>query len=229
MRRAILIAAILTFVVSVAAFPATVSSSAFTSDADGWATSGWRATDYGYGTMDWVSSGGNPGGVMQCNGAGGTDNDDYANREGGEIQKTISTVGFSGITVSYDLKCLRSIYDYYLSGQPVVDHGLVEEQLTIFYSTNGGSAWTEATYLNLDTLKGYTSYGTRTVDLSGITAADNNASFALRFRWQFNNTEDFGYLDNIVVSGAPVPEPSSLLAFGVFGIGALGFIRRRRA
>ena len=35
--------------------------------------------------------------------------------------------------------------------------------------------------------------------------------------------------DFTMYSGEPVPEPSSLLAFGVFGVGALGFIRRRRA
>ncbi|MDO8587789.1 MAG: PEP-CTERM sorting domain-containing protein [Armatimonadota bacterium] len=36
------------------------------------------------------------------------------------------------------------------------------------------------------------------------------------------------YFDNLNFGTEPVPEPASLAAFGMFGLGALGFIRRRR-
>jgi hypothetical protein len=50
-------------------------------------------------------------------------------------------------------------------------------------------------------LAGYQSYGTRTVDLSGISACNNNANFAMRFRWQLNTDTDTADLDNITVTG----------------------------
>ena len=44
---------------------------------------------------------------------------------------------------------------------------------------------------------------------------------------QWANADDMTMLDNIMVG--PVPEPSSLLALSVFGVGMIGYIKRRRA
>lgn len=183
--------------------PVTISNSAFDSDANGWSITVWRnITDYSYGTMAWVSGSGNPGGGMRSTGAGGTDNTDRCNREGGEIYKTISTAGYSNISVQYDLKVntLGQNNTGAGIGNCPVDHNLIDEQITVFYSTNGGSSWTEAEYLTRATLlASYQNYGTRTINLSGVSACNNNSNFALRFRWQFNTSTDQGNLDNIKV------------------------------
>ncbi|MDO8589116.1 MAG: hypothetical protein Q7T82_18985, partial [Armatimonadota bacterium] len=87
------------------------------------------------------------------------------------------------------------------SGSCTVDHNLIDEQLTVFYSTNGGSSWTEAEYLlRSELLASYQAWGTRTIDLTGVSAANNNHNFMLRFRWQVNTTGDQCNLDNIVVT-----------------------------
>jgi hypothetical protein len=71
----------------------------------------------------------------------------------------------------------------------------------VFYSTDGGTNWTEANYITRSTLLGYQNYGTRTIDLSSVSAADDNSNFMLRFRWQLNSTADTADLDSIVVKG----------------------------
>ena len=47
--------------------------------------------------------------------------------------------------------------------------------------------------------------------------------------WNRSHTQSFGYYDNLGIVGGDVciPEPSSLVALSMFGLGALGFIRRR--
>lgn len=183
--------------------PFAISNSTFDSTVDGWAVSPWRAgTDYGYGAATWAPSVGNPGGCVPSIGSGITDSDERCLREGAEISKTISTSGHTGVKVYYDLKVSTLGGNYTGIGiDPcAVDHNLVDEQLTVFYSTNGGTSWVEAGYLTRSALlASYLGFGTRTIDLTGITACNNNANFALRFRWQFNQDTDFGWLDNIKV------------------------------
>jgi len=86
-----------------------------------------------------------------------------------------------------------------------VDHNLIDEQLTVFYSTNGGSSWSELEWLKRGQfLPVYQSWRTRQIDLSAIGAVNNTSTFALRFRWQFNAHyvyDDYGDLDNIILSG----------------------------
>ncbi|MDO8588670.1 MAG: glycoside hydrolase family 9 protein [Armatimonadota bacterium] len=184
--------------------PVTISSSTFNSSADGWTITTWRAGTQGYGTMTWLSSGaGNPGGGMRCSGASTTDNTDRCAREGGEISKIISTVGYSNIKVSYglDVNALGNNRTGAGTGTCTVDHNLVDEQITVFYSTNGGSGWTEAEWIKRSTLKAsYQAWGARVIDLTGVSAANNNPNFMLRFRWQVNTTGDQANLDNIVVT-----------------------------
>ncbi|MDO8587870.1 MAG: NBR1-Ig-like domain-containing protein [Armatimonadota bacterium] len=191
-------------VITVGAGPTMLNNSAFPSNSDGWTTSTWRAGTSSYGTMAWNSGAGNPGGAMRSTGAGSTDNTDRCAREGGEIRKTISSVGHQDLVVSYDLRvnALGSDRTGAGTGTCAVDHSLVDEQLSVFYSTNSGSSWTETDWLKRGDLKAsYLTYGTRYIDLSSVTACDNNPNFALRFRWQLNTSGDYADLDNIKVMG----------------------------
>ncbi|MDO8586544.1 MAG: DUF5010 C-terminal domain-containing protein [Armatimonadota bacterium] len=193
----------LTEIVQVNPATVTISNSGFDADAQGWTISTWRAsTSYGYGVMAWDATSGNPGGDMRCTGNGSSNNNDRCTREGGEIKKTISTSGYSNIKVTYDLRVnsLGTAKTGTGTGSCAVDHNLIDEQLTVFYSTNGGSSWTEAEYMLRATLLNYQSWGTRTVDLTGVPAVNNNPNFTVRFRWQVNQGTDVGYLDNIKVT-----------------------------
>ncbi|MDO8587894.1 MAG: DNRLRE domain-containing protein, partial [Armatimonadota bacterium] len=180
----------------------TLNNSTFNSNADGWTTSTWRAGTAGYGTMAWNSAAGSPGGGMRSTGAATANNSDRCQREGGIITKTISTVGYSNIKVTYDLdvNSLGTAYTGAGTGTCTVDHNLIDEQITVFYTTNG-STWTEAEYLlRSSLLASYQAWGARTINLTGVPACNNNPNFGLRFRWQFNTTSDQGNLDDIVVT-----------------------------
>ena len=180
-----------------------ISESTFDSSAQGWSIAVWKSGQYSNGTMAWDAAAGASGGSMRCNGSGSTDNGNTCTREGGEIYRTISTVGYRSIQVSYNLR-VNSLGN--TPGAPTgscsVDHGRIAEQLTVYYSTNGGASWTDAGYLVRSALlAGYQIYGTRTLDLSGVSACNDNAGFALRFRWQMNTANDVADLDNIRVTG----------------------------
>jgi hypothetical protein len=190
-------------IITVGAVGSTLNNSGFTNDADGWSITTWKAGTSTAGTMTRTTLIGNPGYAMRCAGYSSTDNSDRCAREGAEIAKTISTVGYKQISVSYDLR-VNTLGNNpgTASGSCTVDHNLLDEQLTVFYSTNGGTTWTEADWIPRQDLKaGYMSYGTRAIDLSGISACDNNANFRLRFRWQLNTSTDNADLDNIRVYG----------------------------
>ncbi|MDO8586543.1 MAG: sugar-binding protein [Armatimonadota bacterium] len=192
-----------TKVVQVNPATVTISNSPFNSNADGWTISVWRSGPYADGTMAWNSGAGNPGGGMRSAGSGSSDNTDRCAREGGEIKKNISTAGYSNISIQYDLdvNSLGTAKTGTGGGTCAVDHNLIDEQLTVFYSTNGGSSWTEAEYLlRSSLLASYQNWGTRTISLVGVPAVNNNANFWLRFRWQFNQSSDQGNLDNIKVT-----------------------------
>lgn len=176
-----------------------IRTSAFGAGIDGWITSTWRSGSLDYGTI------GMNGTAVACNGAGDTDNNDRCNREGGEIRKTISTANRENIFVSYDVKVniLGNNNTGAGAGTCAVDHNLIDEQLTVYYSTNAGSTWNELDSVKrADLVASYQGYATRQIDLSSITACNRNSQFALRFRWQLNTASDIGYLDNIVVQGS---------------------------
>jgi len=193
----------------------TISTSAFNSSADGWNIATWKAGTSSNGTMAWNSGAGNPGGGMRSTGYSSTDDSDRCKREGGEISKTISTSGYRHIIVSYDLR-VNSLGQNRTgagTGSCTVDHNLIDEQLTVFYSTDGGSSWKEAEYLTRSQLLAYQTYGTRTIDLSAVAGVADNINFALRFRWQFNTSSDQGDLDNIIVTVEPIdPTPPGPVA-----------------
>lgn len=140
------------------------------------------------------------------------------------VQYNVSTVGFSDITVSYDLRHSNTSsryeqFQYSIDGTNFTDFAL--------FDGNVGDAWFN-----------------RSVDLSSIAGADNNASFSFRVVAAFAPTTA-GYLasnptsnyaggtwrfDAVTVSGATVaavPEPESY-ALLVAGLGFVGFASRRR-
>lgn len=185
--------------------PIQISNSPFTSGANGWTFTGWKASPdlYQPGTIARVATGGNPDGCVLCNGYGTGDNTDRCMREGGQMTKTITTAGHSGIRFTYDLKVntLGGNYTGAGTGTCSVDHNLIDEQLTVYYSTNGGSSWTQCdNVLRSSLLANYQNYGNRSVDLTGVSACNDNASFALKFRWQLNQVSDSAWLDRIVVT-----------------------------
>jgi hypothetical protein len=182
---------------------ATISNSTFDSDANGWSVTYWRNGTVD-GAMAWNSGAGSSGGGMRYVSSGATDSDDKCTREGTELQKTISTSGYSNIKVQYDLR-VNSLGQNWtgagIGGNCPVDHSLIDDQITVYYSTNGGSSWTEAENVQRAALLAtYQSYGTRTINLTSVTACNNNANFRLRFRWQMNCTTDTVDLDNIKVT-----------------------------
>jgi len=181
----------------------TISESAFDSDEQGWSIATSPSGQFSPAQMAWDDAAGRTGGGMRCIGAGQSDNSDKCTREFGEIYKTISTVGYRSIRVNYDLRVNSLGPDLDPpEGDCTVDHDLIDEQLTVFYSTNGGESWSEGEYLVRSALlAGYQSYGTRTVDLSQIAGCNENPDFALRFRWQLNNPNDVVDLDNVRVTG----------------------------
>jgi hypothetical protein len=66
------------------------------------------------------------------------------------------------------------------------------------------------------------SFGTNTYNAASLL----NMSFEVRNAPATVNTL---YVDDLWYGTQAVPEPSSFMALGMFGLGALGFIKRRRA
>jgi len=201
----------------------------------------------------WNAGGGN--GCLRYEGAGSTVKETQQGyyREGGRIRKDISTVGYQNIQISYDLKVGNLGVALYGaasdSGTYTIDHSDVQDQLTVAYSTDGGGTYTDCesdgtnAFVGRDALRliGYEVWATRTINLSGISAVNNNANFKPMFSWQFNTTAysytppggsaglaDEGWLDNIKVMGDVIPEPSALLAFATGLFGLVGFATRRK-
>lgn len=142
------------------------------------------------------------------------------------VQFNVSTLGFEDITVSYDLRHSNTSsryeqFQYSVDGTNFIDLALFEG--------NAGDTW----------------FNQRTIDLSTIVGADNNASFAFRVVSAFapststyapsNTSSNYATsgtwrFDMVTVSGnaiAPVPEPESY-AMLLAGLGIMGFTARRK-
>ncbi len=137
------------------------------------AFSGWTLT----GTPDWYTGTPKNGThSVQFLGASGSGID-----EG--IERTISTVGYRDITVSFYLggKSLDSSSEY-----------IVAEWWD-------GSAWTELTRVAgvIGSTATWNSYTSATLP----AGASNNPNFKLRFSLYASGTGDYGYVDDVVVSG----------------------------
>jgi hypothetical protein len=149
-----------------------------------------------------------------------------ANKTAG-IQVNVSTVGFSNVSFTYDLRHSNTSSQY--------------EQVQ--YSLNGTTFFDIGSLFNGNL--GDTWFNGRTINLSSIAGADNNANFALRVVAAFApsssaygvssptgtyNTAGTWRFDQVTVSGTAVPEPSA--AAGLFSLGLVGgasrLVRSRR-
>lgn len=139
-------------------------------------------------------------------------------------QYAVSTVGFEDIAISYDLRHSNTAsryeqFQYSLDGLNFVDFAT--------FDGNAGDTW----------------FNGRTVDLSSVAGADNNANFAFRMVAAFapstsgyvasKSTSTYGTsgtwrFDMVTVSAAPVPEAETY-AMMLAGLGLVGFMARRKS
>lgn len=141
-------------------------------------------------------------------------------------QFMVSTVGYKDVVFSFDLRHSNTS-----ANTEVVQ-----------YTINGGTTW-----IDIATFKataGDTWFKGRSVDLSSIDAADNNAAFGLRVVAGFGNVANTSYVassptgtygstgtwrfDMVTISAAPVPEPGTY-ALMLAGLAGVGFLARRRS
>lgn len=229
--RLLIITAALTAALAATTFAVVIDYSTFNSDANGWALNEWHlgASPPYY---EWRGTEGNPPGSLYAEGMGTTDNNDHNTREGAVFDKTFNTTNLQNIRIHYDIKTwvIGGVYgaDY----TPYkCDNDWNGEQLTVQYSTDGiaivapyswygntsGKVWANAEWLRRGGGNGNTAletyntgWGSRTIDLSGVSAVNNVANLNIRFRWQFNQGAsatggaDWAVLDNIRISGSPI-------------------------
>lgn len=142
------------------------------------------------------------------------------------IQFNVSTLGFQNVSVNYDLR-----------------HSNTSSSWEQFQYSLNGTTFTDFTTFNATT--GDTWFNNRTVDLSSIAGANNNASFAFRVLETFApgtstytastagstyGTTSTWRFDMATVSGtavAPVPEPTTY-AMMLLGLGFMGLVARRK-
>lgn len=152
--------------------------------------------------------------------------------KGRGAQFSVSTVGFEDIIISFDQRLSNTAantwrFQYTLDGNSYTDS-------------------TQFTFTPAATLTGDVWYNNRSVDLSAITGADNNANFGFRIVAEFDpNTGDYlaarststygtsgtSRFDMVTISATAVPEPTayaaivSLVCSGI----ALQIRRRKKA
>lgn len=140
------------------------------------------------------------------------------------MEGLVSTVGFQSIFLSVDVKTQFSSSKYY----------------QVQYRLTNGGAWNAAATYGIVVEDVWENQ--KTFDLSAINiGVENNAQFGFRIvavfkpgTQQYAGMNDlpgsyggFGTLnDMLTISGTPVPEPASFIAFGIGALGLAGFRRR---
>ncbi len=140
------------------------------------------------------------------------------------VQFSVSTVGYQGISINYDLR-----------------HSNTSSRYEALQYTLNGSTWIDAA--TFDGNAGDTWFNNRSFDLSSITGADNNANFAFRVLATFapststyvassptgtygtSGTWRFDMATVSAVSAIPEPGPYAML---LAGLAIVGFIARRQ-
>jgi hypothetical protein len=154
------------------------------------------------------------------NGSTAAVNSDYWT-VGDYYQASLSTTGYTGISLNFDMTRSAS--------------GPANFKVDI--STNGGTSWSTISTVSViqnaaapagpGTWTSATSYAAYTSTITGITAAENQAS--LLIRWistsAASSTGGTARMDNVQVQGTLVPAPGAAALVGLAGLMA----RRRRA
>lgn len=176
----------------------------FATDAEGWTLTPWKSSEqHELGRIGVSTTTGNPAGSIECSGIGQSNNRDTCTREGGEMSRVISTAGYKSIKLDYDFFFDTNKTGGACDGKCQVLEGDCADKLVVYYSTTG----LEGPWLLLEKFDTasvpQSTIQHRTIDLADHNVIDNNPSFALRFKFQFNNTTDVGRLDNIQLTGMP--------------------------
>jgi hypothetical protein len=147
---------------------------------------------------------------------------------GDYYQFQVSTTGLFGVRFQFDQASSNTgprdfQIQYSTDGSTFTDFGSV---YTVLANASPNNPWNPTTY---DPAYSFD------VDMSSVTALDNQANIYLRLTDASTVSANGGTVatagtnrvDNVIVSANPVPEPASMLAI-VTGIGALAARRRRR-
>ncbi len=179
---------------------------AFNGAVEGWTTQTWAAGSYDPAVVEWSGLLGHPGGHLRCSGSGATNGTDSCTREGVQLTKAFPTTDRYSISIQYDVQAALNVSpgtDCTGGCPSVVLEGSCADQLVVYYSTTGvGGPWIKAQQLveGVDLSSDWT---TQSIDLTGVSSAENNANFAVRFVWQFNTVADTGRIDNVRIMGTP--------------------------
>jgi PEP-CTERM motif len=166
---------------------------------------------------------------------------------------TASTAGYDNIQVSFDVTATTQ-GEGYLQVEYTTD-GVNWNNATITYAANpslvlnnstpasGGNGLVVGSYLNMVETGTFSQiwYSGVTADLSGVSGVNNNPNFAIEIvnaaegtsclsasNGQLNNTSGNWSLDNIEITGMPVPEPATCALFGLGATALLAFRNRRK-
>lgn len=137
---------------------------------------------------------------------------------GDYYQFSFSTVGYADMVVSFDQ----------------ISSSTGPTSFAFAYSADGGSSFVTGTpyaILTTPSFSGstYQPVHTYTVDLSSVSALDNQASVVLRVVSAVtpSNAGGTSRIDNFTVVMAPVPEPETAAMLAA-GLALMGFVARRR-
>jgi hypothetical protein len=184
-----------------------IQASDFNAGADGWTMTTWRAGSLAAGNIAF-----NSGGVLSI-GSGVSNDRDSCTREGTLMTKVISTAGYQGIQVEYDVfAALHAPPGGVPVGSCTPLEGTLEDKLVIYYSTAGTNGPWDIAQALTEGIELPTGWVRKLINLAGIATVDNNPNFALRFQWQFNTALDTGRVDNVRVLSGAVTSPNPVIA-----------------
>lgn len=143
-----------------------------------------------------------------------------------EFFLTFSTTDLSNIILSFDIRGNATIvpsFDLKYSLTDLVDVVNPPDVTGTIKDFSGGLS---TTIYNNYTVNAGATFTRVTLDLSSVTALDNQSVVSLRFDdWSNGTGNNDMRIDNVLVTASPVPEPSTAL---LGSLGLLGLLLRRR-